>query len=53
MPGDHGARGDFSERAHDRSLQTWGAEHRSVVLGVTAASAAAAALAMVARGRRR
>jgi NAD(P)-dependent dehydrogenase (short-subunit alcohol dehydrogenase family) len=49
LPGDHGARGEFDDRAHDRSFQLWASTHRGAVIGGTAA----AALAMVAQARLR
>jgi NAD(P)-dependent dehydrogenase (short-subunit alcohol dehydrogenase family) len=41
VPGDPGARGRFDACAHERSVQTWLAEHKST-LGTTAAAAAGA-----------
>ena len=40
LPGDHGAHGDFDDRAHRRSLQLWATTHRGLVaaLGVGAAA---------------
>jgi hypothetical protein len=39
LPGDHGARGEFTERAHDRSLQWWSTTHRSAIVGGASAAA--------------
>jgi hypothetical protein len=50
-PGDHGARGRFSERAHDSSGALWWSMNRNWILG-TAAAAAAGALLMRSRARR-
>jgi NAD(P)-dependent dehydrogenase (short-subunit alcohol dehydrogenase family) len=44
QPGDRGARGRFSDKAHERSLQWWSSKHRGAL-----AAAAAAALAGAAR----
>jgi short-subunit dehydrogenase len=44
MPGDLGARGDFSARAHERSLQAWASAHRRTLLAAGVAAVAAAAL---------
>ena len=45
MPGDLGARGDFSAHAHEHSLQAWASTHRRTLLGAGVAAIAAAALA--------
>lgn len=52
VPGDHGARGPFSERSRDRSLQLWAATHRRA-LGLAAAGAAGVALGAWSAGGRR
>ncbi|MGI8616099.1 MAG: SDR family oxidoreductase [Actinomycetota bacterium] len=41
IPGDHGAHGEFDDRAHGRSLQLWASTHRPLV-----ASAAASVVAL-------
>jgi NAD(P)-dependent dehydrogenase (short-subunit alcohol dehydrogenase family) len=52
VPGDHGAHGDFDDRAHDRSPQLWASEHRPLVLAGAAAAGLAATAGLVARIRR-
>jgi NAD(P)-dependent dehydrogenase (short-subunit alcohol dehydrogenase family) len=47
---DHGARGIFDQRAHERSPQLWAATHRAQLAGV-AAAAGLAASALSRRGR--
>jgi short-subunit dehydrogenase len=42
VPGDHGAHGEFDDRARDYSAQLWVTTHRSWVLGLGAAMAALA-----------
>ena len=49
---DHGARGDFDDRSHDRSLQLWLAQHGAAPATALAAGASVAA-ALVARHRSR
>ncbi|MEX2140515.1 MAG: SDR family oxidoreductase [Pirellulales bacterium] len=34
LPGDHGAHGEFDDRAHARSLQLWATTHRGVLAAV-------------------
>jgi NAD(P)-dependent dehydrogenase (short-subunit alcohol dehydrogenase family) len=46
LPGDHGAHGEFDERAHSRSLQLWASTHRGAIIG---GGAAAVVIAMAAR----
>jgi NAD(P)-dependent dehydrogenase (short-subunit alcohol dehydrogenase family) len=36
LPGDHGAHGDFDDRAHDQSLQWWARTHRPLLTAVLA-----------------
>jgi NAD(P)-dependent dehydrogenase (short-subunit alcohol dehydrogenase family) len=48
-PGDPGARGDFSDRAHPHSAQSWTSLHRRSVLAGIAAGGGAAALALLRR----
>jgi len=50
VEGDHGAHGDFDQRAHPRSLQMWASSHRGWLALVGAAGAALFAVAR--RGRR-
>ncbi|HEX2323687.1 MAG TPA: SDR family oxidoreductase [Streptosporangiaceae bacterium] len=52
-PGDdHGARGQFSDRAHDRSLQLWLSQHASqVTAGLAGAALASGVLSALRRGR--
>ncbi|MEX2139182.1 MAG: SDR family oxidoreductase [Pirellulales bacterium] len=40
LPGDHGAHGDFDDRAHQRSLQLWATTHRGLVAAVGVGMAA-------------
>jgi NAD(P)-dependent dehydrogenase (short-subunit alcohol dehydrogenase family) len=49
VPGDRGAHGDFSPRAHDRSGQLWVTTHRGLLAGAVALAGAAG----IALGRRR
>jgi NAD(P)-dependent dehydrogenase (short-subunit alcohol dehydrogenase family) len=51
VPGDHGARGDFDDRATDRSPQLWATTHRGLLTLVAGAGLAAAGLALAARSR--
>ena len=48
VPGDHGARGTFSDRATSHSWQTWAAEHRGVSWSLAAIATAAVALGVYA-----
>jgi short-subunit dehydrogenase len=48
-PGDPGAHGPYSERAHSRSVQLWATKHRRGLLGGLAGAALAAAGAAYAR----
>jgi short-subunit dehydrogenase len=50
---DYGARGEFSDRSHDRSLQLWMSHHAAQVsaAGVAGAAAAAAIVAAFRRGK--
>jgi NAD(P)-dependent dehydrogenase (short-subunit alcohol dehydrogenase family) len=50
VPGDHGARGPFDDRAHARSPQLWASAHRGLVAAAIAGVAAGAGLAW--KGRR-
>jgi NAD(P)-dependent dehydrogenase (short-subunit alcohol dehydrogenase family) len=52
-PGDdHGARGQFSDRAHDRSLQLWLSQHAGqVTAGLAGAALASGVLSALRRGR--
>jgi NAD(P)-dependent dehydrogenase (short-subunit alcohol dehydrogenase family) len=52
VPGDHGARGIFDDRAHSSSPQTIAIAHRRVTTFFGAALAAAGAVAAVKAGRR-
>ncbi|HEX7180284.1 MAG TPA: SDR family oxidoreductase [Thermoanaerobaculia bacterium] len=49
VPGDHGAHGDFDERATSRSPQLWASQHRGLL---ALAGAGLAGLAFAATGRR-
>lgn len=49
VPGDHGAHGDFDERATNRSPQLWATTHKRGLLALAGAGAAGLAWAM--RGR--
>lgn len=52
VPGDHGAHGDFDDRATEWSPQVWANLHRgSVALAVAAAGASVAAAVLMARRR--
>jgi short-subunit dehydrogenase len=51
VAGDHGAHGDFDDRATDRSPQLWASEHRPLV--VAGAAVGAVALAVTAAASRR
>ncbi|MBD8101568.1 MULTISPECIES: SDR family oxidoreductase [unclassified Plantibacter] len=51
-PGDHGARGVFSDKAHSWSPQTWAIRHRRAVYA-TAAGTLAAGVALVAGAAKR
>jgi NAD(P)-dependent dehydrogenase (short-subunit alcohol dehydrogenase family) len=48
LPGDHGAHGEFDDRAHARSFQLWVTTHRGAILG-TAAAAMGIAMRMSSR----
>ena len=50
VPGDHGAHGDFDDRATDRSPQLWATTHRGL-LALAGAGLAAAGLALAVRSR--
>jgi NAD(P)-dependent dehydrogenase (short-subunit alcohol dehydrogenase family) len=50
---DHGARGTFGERSHDRSPQLWLAQHARASSGVVAGAVVAGALLAWQLGRRR
>jgi NAD(P)-dependent dehydrogenase (short-subunit alcohol dehydrogenase family) len=50
VPGDHGAHGDFDDRATGRSPQLWATTHRGL-LALAGAGLAAAGLALAARSR--
>jgi len=52
---DHGAHGEFDQRAHARSPQLWASQHHGLLAGLTGLAAAglAAAGAAIAFGRRR
>jgi NAD(P)-dependent dehydrogenase (short-subunit alcohol dehydrogenase family) len=50
LPGDHGAHGDFDDRATDRSPQLWATTHRGL-LTLAGAGLAAAGLALAVRSR--
>ena len=52
-PGDdYGARGDFTDRAHDRSLQLWLSQHSGpVVTGVAGIAVVAGLIGAIRRGR--
>jgi NAD(P)-dependent dehydrogenase (short-subunit alcohol dehydrogenase family) len=53
VPGDHGARGRFSDRATEHSPQLWTAMHKGpVTLGVLLAAGAAVAMTLLAADRR-
>ena len=52
VPGDHGARGRFSERARSRSWQFWLTSHPAPVLGASAAALLIGAVAIGATARR-
>jgi NAD(P)-dependent dehydrogenase (short-subunit alcohol dehydrogenase family) len=50
--GDHGARGEFSDRAHDRSLQQWKSQHaRPVTAGVAGVALLGGIVGALRRGR--
>jgi NAD(P)-dependent dehydrogenase (short-subunit alcohol dehydrogenase family) len=51
LPGDHGAHGDFDDRARPRSPQLWLAEHRGLALLAAGITGAVAAVAWRARDR--
>jgi NAD(P)-dependent dehydrogenase (short-subunit alcohol dehydrogenase family) len=51
VPGDHGARGEFTDQARDCSAQLWTTTHRSWVLGM-GATVAAFSIGMILRGRK-
>jgi hypothetical protein len=51
LPGDHGARGEFNDRARDCSAQLWITTHRSWVLGLGGTIAAIGLAAALARSR--
>ncbi len=44
VPGDHGAHGDFDDRAHDRSPELWASLHRNALAATGMAAAAAVGL---------
>jgi NAD(P)-dependent dehydrogenase (short-subunit alcohol dehydrogenase family) len=50
---DHGARGEFDDRSHDRSLQLWLSQHARMPSGLLAGAAAARAFAATRRGHPR
>ncbi|HSG40247.1 MAG TPA: SDR family oxidoreductase [Thermoanaerobaculia bacterium] len=50
VPGDHGAHGDFDDRAKSRSPQLWASTHRGL-LALAGAGLAAAGIAFAARSR--
>ena len=50
VPGDHGAHGDFDDRATDRSPQLWATTHRGL-LALAGAGLAAAGVALAVRAR--
>jgi NAD(P)-dependent dehydrogenase (short-subunit alcohol dehydrogenase family) len=50
---DHGSRGAFDDRSHDRSPQLWIAQHARISSGLLAGAAAAGAFLAARRGRRR
>ena len=49
VAGDHGAHGEFDERAQSQSPQLWATEHRGLLLGVAGAAAVAGATALLRR----
>ncbi|MGN6586977.1 MAG: SDR family oxidoreductase, partial [Solirubrobacterales bacterium] len=51
QPGDRGARGRFSDKAHERSPQWWASKHRNL-LAVAGAAALAGAAGLAARAER-
>ncbi|HJX28226.1 MAG TPA: SDR family oxidoreductase [Thermoanaerobaculia bacterium] len=51
IPGDHGAHGDFDERAKQSSAQVWASRHRGALTAIGAGIAGLAGLAAFARGR--
>ncbi|HET8551906.1 MAG TPA: SDR family oxidoreductase [Gammaproteobacteria bacterium] len=53
VSGDHGARGRFSDEAHEHSIQFWATTHRSWLMMVGTAVAAGAVYAGMHRRRRR
>jgi NAD(P)-dependent dehydrogenase (short-subunit alcohol dehydrogenase family) len=53
QPGDRGARGRFSGKAHERSPQWWASKHRGVLAGAAAAALAGAAGLRAARAAQR
>jgi NAD(P)-dependent dehydrogenase (short-subunit alcohol dehydrogenase family) len=52
QPGDRGARGRFSGKAHERSPQLWASKHRGLLGAVGASVLAGAAGLLAARGER-
>ena len=49
---DYGARGEFSDRSHDRSLQLWASHHAAqLTAGVAGAAVAGAVLGAIRRGK--
>jgi NAD(P)-dependent dehydrogenase (short-subunit alcohol dehydrogenase family) len=53
QPGDRGARGRFSGKAHERSPQWWASKHRGLLAGIAALSLAGAAAVKVGSGAER
>ncbi|GAA4165102.1 SDR family oxidoreductase [Gryllotalpicola daejeonensis] len=53
VPGDHGARGVFDDRAMDDSPQLWALRHERTLTAAAVAAAVAGAAALVARAARR
>ena len=49
VPGDHGAHGNFGEKAHGKSPQLWATKHRGALLATTGIGLAGAAYAALKR----
>jgi NAD(P)-dependent dehydrogenase (short-subunit alcohol dehydrogenase family) len=52
VPGDHGARGPFDDRARETSAQLWATTHRRLTLGTVIGAGAIVAFAILAANRR-
>jgi hypothetical protein len=50
LPGDHGAHGQFDDRAAGSSIELWSSRHRRVLLGAACAGIMAGAVRLAARG---